>query len=334
MNKKSVFIILSLVLILTACASQASPQMFEMPAMEMADEYGGGYDDEVSFDRAFGESEKAANVADGISHETSSGVAESAIQRMVIKNADLSIVVDDPIQKMESIAAMADEMGGFVVDSNIWQNTLHNGAKVPHASITIRVLSERLDEALDRIKDGVGEITSENVSGQDVTSQYTDLSSRLRNLEAAETQLQEIMDEARATEDVLQVYNNLVNVREQIEVIKGQMGYYEEAAKLSRISVDITGDEEAQPLQIGGWEPAGVAKEAIEAMINTLQWLGDVAIWVVLCVLPIGILIGIPLFFIGRYVRRLRNRNKGKKAAETQVVENSIEDTLNKESDL
>ena len=68
------------------------------------------------------------------------------------------------------------------------------------------------------------------------------------------------------------------------------------------------------PLQIGGWQPAGVAKDAIETMVNTLQKLGDIAIWVVLCVLPIGIVVGIPLFFVVRYVRRLRKRQKAEKA--------------------
>jgi hypothetical protein len=186
-----------------------------------------------------------------------------------------------------------------------------------------------LDEALDKIKAGVGEILSENVSGQDVTREYTDLQSRLRNLEAAETQLQEIMDEASKTEDVLQVYNDLVNVREQIEVIKGQMQYFEQAAALSMISVDITGDEEAQPLQIGGWQPVGVAKDAIEAMVNTLQWLGDVAIWFVLCVLPIGIIVGIPLYFAGRYGLRLRKQRRAEKAE----IEQETKETTEKPSD-
>jgi len=239
--------------------------------------------------------------------------------------------VEDPLQKLDDIAAMADEMGGFVVDSNVWQYTLNNGAKVPHANITVRVPASRLDEALDLIKAGVGEILSENVSGQDVTSDYTDLESRLRNLEAAEVQLQAIMDEARETEDVLQVYNNLISVREQIEVIKGQMKYFEEAARLSRISVDITGDEEAQPLQIGGWQPAGVAKDAIETMVNTLQKLGDIAIWGVLCVLPIGIVVGIPLFFVVRYVRRLRKRQKAEKAALIEDAGMAAEASLEKE---
>ena len=88
------------------------------------------------------------------------------------------------------------------------------------------------------------------------------------------------------------------------------------------VTVDITGDEEAQPIQIGGWKPGGVAKDAIETMIDTLQWLGDALIWVGLCVLPIGIIIGIPLYFAGRSVLRLRKRRKAAKAAEKTIEPN------------
>jgi hypothetical protein len=306
MKKIVLYISLVMILILAGCggARQLSQAPAE-PAMDMVESYGGGFDEEAAMEREFAETEGSGSIANSTTGEI--------IPRMVIKNAELSIVVEDPIQKMDDIMGMAEEMGGFVVNSNVWQNILSSGARVPHASITIRIPAERLDEALDRIKAGVGEILSENVSGQDVTREYTDLQSRLRNLEAAEAQLQEIMHEATKTEDVLQVYNNLVEVREQIEVIKGQMQYYEQAAALSMISVDITGDEEAQPLQIGGWQPVGVAKDAIETMVKTLQWVGDVAIWVVLCVLPVGIIVGIPLFFVGRYVLRIRNQRKAEK---------------------
>ena len=311
MKKIVLYTLLVVVLILAGCAGGA--QYSAAPEMGMADNFGGGYDEELAMEREYNEASTSVGVADSTAGES--------VPRMVIKNADLSIVVEDPIQKMDAIMEMAEEMGGFVVNSNVWQNTLNSGARVPHASITIRIPAERLDEALDYIKTGVGEILSENVSGQDVTREYTDLRSRLRNLEAAEAQLQEIMDEARETEDVLQVYNNLVNVREQIEVIKGQMQYYEQAAALSAVSVDISGDEEARPLQIGGWQPVGVAKDAIETLVNTLQWLGEAAIWAILCVLPIGVIVGIPLFFAGRYVQRLRKRRKAEKADEKQAAE-------------
>jgi cysteinyl-tRNA synthetase len=240
---------------------------------------------------------------------------------MVIQNADLSIIAEDPAQSMDEIGKMAESMGGFIVESHLYQQTLSSGAQVPHATITIRVPVEKLEDALSQIKAGAVEVESANISGQDVTSQYTDLASRLRNLEAAEAQLQEIMDDANRTEDVLDVFNELVAVREQIEVIKGQMKYYEESAALSMISVGITADEAVQPLQLGGWQPAGVAKEAIEALIQTLQFLANAGIWFVLCVLPIGLLIGLPLFFIIRAVARRRRKRKVEKPVDKVIPE-------------
>jgi hypothetical protein len=248
---------------------------------------------------------------------------------MVIKNADLSIVVEDPLITMDEITTMTNGMGGFVVSSNVWQTTLNNGAKVPHGNINIRVPAEKFEEALATIKAGAGEITSENVSGQDVTGEYTDLASQLRNWEATEKQLQEIMDDTHRTEDVISVYRELSRVRENIEVIKGRMKYYEQSAAMSLISVDITGDEEAQPLQIGSWQPAGTAKDAIETMVTVLKWLGNAAIWIVLCVLPIGVIVGIPLYFGGRGLNRIRKRvmpRKNKKAAGKEIIEISEEE--------
>jgi hypothetical protein len=244
---------------------------------------------------------------------------------MVIQNADLAIIAEDPAQSMSEIGAMAEAMGGFVVESYLYMQTLSSGVQVPHVTITIRVPAEKLDEALAQIKAGAVEVESANLSGQDVTRQYTDLQSQLRNLESAEAQLQVIMEDATKTEDVLNVFNELVAVREQIEVIKGQMQYYEQAAALSKISVSITADEAVQPIQVGGWQPSGVAKDAIEALIQTLQLIASAGIWLVLCVLPIGLLIGLPLFFVIRRILRVRKRRK----LEDNVDENPSDEQAN-----
>ena len=118
-----------------------------------------------------------------------------------------------------------------------------------------------MDQIKALVKDPKTDITSENVSGQDVTKEYVDLQSQLTNLEQAETQLQKIMDLATKTEDVMMVYNQLVQVRQQIEMIKGQMKYYEDSARLSAINVTIQAQESVAPLTIGGWQPGGVARE-------------------------------------------------------------------------
>lgn len=231
-------------------------------------------------------------------------------ERLVIKNADMSISVDEPLSTMEAMLLMAEEMGGFVVSSNLYYTTLESGLEVPRANVTIRIPAERLNEAIERIESGAGRVLSKNVSGEDVTQDYTDLKSRLRNLEEAEAQLQNIMDGAKDTEDVLNVYNQLVYIREQIEVIKGRITYYEQSAAFSSINLDILADAAVQPLTIGGWEPVGVAKQAVQALINTLKGLANAAIWLTLYVLPVLVVLSIPLWLLWFGFRRWRARRR------------------------
>jgi hypothetical protein len=239
------------------------------------------------------------------------GGEAAPIEPLVIRNANLRLVVEDPAQSADEIASLAGSMGGFVVNSNVYQTT-YGSSDIPttRASITIRVPVERLDEALDKITDLAIEVREKNITGEDVTREYTDLQSRLKNLESAEEQLREIMDNASKTEDVLQVFQDLRQVREEIEVIQGQINYYEDAARLSAISLELIPDELAQPLSIGGWRPQGTAKDAVEALINALQFLVDAGIWLVICVAPILIIFGIPGFFIGRSILRRRRKNQ------------------------
>ncbi|MCG8324312.1 MAG: DUF4349 domain-containing protein, partial [Thiotrichales bacterium] len=225
-------------------------------------------------------------------------------ERLVIKNADIAVVVDEPNQALDALAQLAEEMGGFVVSSNLYQTTTAAGLEVPNASITIRVPAERLQSALEAIEAQAVRVVSQSQSGQDVTSQYTDLQSRLRNLEAAEALLREIMDQASDTEDVLTAFHQLNSIAEQIEVLKGQIQYFEESAALSAISVQLIASAAEQPITIGGWEPVGVAKDAIQALVNALQDLVNILIWLALYVLPILIVVGIPLWLIVRAVRR------------------------------
>ena len=175
MLKRTSLFLFAFVFLLSACGAS-----YEAEPMMALDSSGGGF---AAEDMAF--EMEAAPDAPGESFQSSDTTGAATIERMVIKNAQLSIVVIDPAVVMAEIISMAEAMGGFVVTSNLWQTTIGNGVTVDQASIMIRVPSERLDEALTQIKAGAGEVRSENISGEDVTSQYTDLQSRLRNLEAA-----------------------------------------------------------------------------------------------------------------------------------------------------
>lgn len=242
-----------------------------------------------------------------------SGGEASPVEPLVIRNANLTLIVEDPDKSAEEIGKLAEELGGFVVSSNVFQSSSDTSSRVAtRASVSIRVPVDRLDEALEVIQEDVIEVRDRYVSGEDVTKQYTDLQSRLRSLEAAEEQLLEIMSDASDTEDVLEVYNNVRQVQEQIELIKGQINYFEDSARLSLINVELIPDELAQPIEIGGWRPEGTAKQAVEALIHTLQFLANLAIWLVIFLLPIILILGVPGSYLVRRYRRWRKARRAK----------------------
>ena len=250
--------------------------------------------------------------------------AAQAQERMVIENADLAIVVKDPKARMSQIAALANEFGGYVVSSNMYQSFPSPGLEVPEATIVIRVPSERLDEALTRIKEGAVDIDYENRSGQDVTSQYVDLQSRLKAKQAAEAKLLEIMEQAARAEDVLAIYLQVQSVQTEIEQLKGQIQYLEESSAMSSISVRLIAEAGTQPIEIGPWTPEGAAKEAIQDLIFFVQNFVDFLIRFVLLTLPALILIAIPLFLVylaGRAVyRRVRRSSVEVEEARSEEV--------------
>lgn len=310
--KKTLIVLLLAIFVLSGCASakQESASVMEMPAAEP--QYSR---DEYTYEEAPAEKEGYGT----------GNVEASAVERLVIKNAYLSIAVADPTESLDEIAKMAESMGGFVVSSNVYQVSLSSGVRVPQGTIQIRVPAERLDEAMQKIKamvvDAENGVISESVSGQDVTSDYVDSKSRLRNLEAAEAQLIELLDSAPDLQYTLEIFRELTSIRSEIEVLKGHIQYLEESAALSSISVDLKAEETIQPIEIAGWKPKGIAKNALEALIRAYQGIGSALIWIVIYILPVLLPIALVVFLIVRAIRK-RRTNKRK-----QIV-STVEDEL------
>jgi len=310
-------------LILAACGASRS---YSVEAPLPAVGYGGGAAPAGAPESAVDSYDAAvpiptAGVMDVV--QSNGGVSASAVKRIVIQNAEIAIVVSDVEARMRVIEVMTKQMNGFVVSSNLYQSYNNNYVEVPEAQIVIRVPAASLDDALEKIKQDVVDVRTETRSGQDVTADYVDLKSRLANLEAAEKQLSEIMDTATGTEDVVNIFNQLVAYREQIEVVKGQIKYYEEAAALSAITISIIAEEKDQPIEIGGWEPQGVAKNAVQDLIYFYQDFVNFVIRFVIYTLPVWITVGIPLYLIFIGVRAVFRKLRGnkKKVVDAKVVE-------------
>ena len=231
---------------------------------------------------------------------------ELPAQPMIIRTGSISIIVASTEETMSSISGLASGMEGWVVSSNLYQYGQAN-----RGNITVRVPVAQFDAAMAQIKALALEVNSESSSGQDVTEEYVDLTARLTNLEATAARVRGFLDEAKDVEDALAVNQELSSLEAQIEQIKGRMKYLSQSAAFSTIEVEITPDILSRPIEIVGWRPQGVAKEAVEDLVEFLQDLADFLIRFVIYALPQLLILGVPAFFIIRaIIRAIRKRRQ------------------------
>jgi hypothetical protein len=282
-----------LALAVAGCGRAAAPE----PAMDVAYEAPAGVE--------FVEVENEVVVA-----ESGAGVGEyAAIERLIIRDASLSLVVPDTAVALDEINGLVDELGGYVVESNTYQ--YQEGQR---ASVKFRIPAESLDVALDRIRALASEVRSQDISGKDLTDEYVDRKSSLRHLEATEARLLEFLEEAEDTEAALAVYEQLREVQAQIEQVKGRIQYLEQSAAMATVSLDIIPDELAQPIQVGGWHPEGTLRNAFESLVRVLQFLVDAAIVIVVLVVPVLAVIAVPIVGLILLVRAIVRRRRARKA--------------------
>ncbi len=241
----------------------------------------------------------------GSGADAAAAASAATTERMVVRTASLDLIVPDTEKALDDIQAMARELGGYVVSVEAYQ--YQEGRQ---ATVTFRVPAETLDTVLSRLRAMATTVRRESVSGQDVTDQYVDMQSRLRHLEAKEKQLLEFLDKAEDTEAVLAVYEQLSATQAEIEQVKGRMQYLENQAALATVTVSLTPDVMAQPLETGGWNLPATVRSAVEALLNVLEFFVKALIYIVIVVLPTLILIALPVAGIFLLVRWLVRRRR------------------------
>lgn len=290
MNLKFSTLLIVFVLLLVACGGSAESVMEDSAASSEAGLQSMTYEEaevELAVER------------DDIAMQTQ--VDSLPQERLIIRTANLSLIVDDTDDALRAITEMVGTNGGWVVSSNI-----HQYSEEKQGTITVRVPSTGFSSAIEAMKQLAVEVTNESVSGQDVTEEFVDLSLRLENLEATADRVRSFLDDATKVEDALAVNRELSQLEGEIELLKGRREFLAQSAQFSTITIDLMPNALNQPLEVAGWQPQGIAKEALEALIDALQGTGSFLIWLAIYMLPVALIYGVPIFFIGRWIYRWR----------------------------
>jgi len=205
--------------------------------------------------------------------------------RMVIKDAEMELLVRDTNIAIAQVTQMAADNGGYIISSQTWDS---DGYK--HATLRLGVPSSAFEQSLNFLRTLAVQVLKEATSGQDVTADYTDLQTRLTNLEATAARVREFLVDAKTVEESLRINQQLSELEGQIAQIKGQMKYYEGRSAFSTITVQLTPQSApAVPTPQAAWNPGQTFERASGVLVKTSQGLADVFIWLLIVGGPLAL---------------------------------------------
>ncbi len=297
MKSRLLFVPLLAALVLAACgggaATPSNPGFldFEAPATEAPAQF-----ESSAPLPAEQEGEDKAVSENGVTYNTGGGTEALIVERMVIKNGEIRLLVKNSDVALDGLTQMVGDVGGYIVSSQVWYQE-YNGENYKYATVTVSVPADQFETSLRRLRNLAIRVLNESASGEDVTDQYVDLQSELTNLEATRDRIKTFLDQAQNVDEALRINQQLSEIEAQIEQVKGRMNYLSDRSAFSTIAVSIEPDLPPipptptptlmpTPTPIA-WNPGDTLKESKETLTSAYQNIFDFAIWFGVVILPI-----------------------------------------------
>jgi hypothetical protein len=224
-----------------------------------------------------------------------SGVPLGSVQRQLVRSAQLTVEVGDPVTAVRQVRTAAASAGGFVTeeqsgDSNSW--------------LVLRVPADALDRLLDEVA-GYGRVTARSSQVADATEEVVDLDARVATQSASVARVRGLLAEATSIGDVVAIESELARREAELDSLTRRLAALRDQVALSTLTVDLRGPGAVPPPDT---RPAPGFLDGLAAGWEGLRAIGTAAAAVVGFVLPflpvLAVLAGFGL--LGRRIVRAR----------------------------
>jgi hypothetical protein len=269
------------------------------------------YDDADAFARlspaptpAMGASEESANATGGVAATGGEAPPAQPWDRMIIRTGTLQLTVKDMGDSIQRVRAAANASGGYVFSSET-----RNEGEYTYATITLYIPAATFDQVLPELRALGGQVTkvaNESISSSDVTEEYTDLNSQLRNLKATEGRMLALQAKAERMEDILAIDRELRTIQAEIERIQGRMNYLGKRAEMSQLTIYLSPAIAPAPAvePQSSWQPLKAAEDAWNASLELLAAAGTAVITAVVFLWWLGPVLALAVWALTRARRR------------------------------
>lgn len=174
------------------------------------------------------------------------GASETGLQ--IARSGSIDILVSNVDETMNRISQLARADGGdvFALDAQ----SANDGHGSQSATMTVKVPASRFDAIMSNMS-ALGGVRSRSVRAEDLSSNITDSSARLRNLKRTEADTLKIMDRSGRVGEIMDVENQLSSVREQIETLEAEVASMHSRVAYSTIDIMLEAEAQSAPAEPG-----------------------------------------------------------------------------------
>ena len=223
-------------------------------------------------------------------------IVKTASLRVSVKRGDFDATIDEA-------GSIAAGLGGFVVSSSASQGSEQ---RLVRGTIVVRVPARSYDDAIGSLR-ALGKVEARTEQGQDVSQEFVDLEARVRQLQAVESQLLELLDRADTVGAALAVQRQLSEVQLQLEQARGRLQYLDDQVAFATISLAVHERILAAPKsENGGFGIVDAWSKAGHGFLAVIGW----TFVVLATAAPVVLLLGLAFLLVRSLVRNPRLRRR------------------------
>jgi len=242
--------------------------------------------------------------------QDNSNLAAGLIDPKIIYTFEASLKANDVSIAVKAIENRVKSIGGYISEAR--QNNIDEQVT---AYLTIKVPVSEF-ENFKNILPEFGTISHQNLFTNDITLDYLDVETRLRSWEAQEKRYLELLQKANTVEEILRIEDSLANVRREIEVLKGQLRYWDNKVDYSEVRLNISSNHNTLNIN-DPWRPLSFQSTLLaakNALIKTISFLWNSLNYIVVFLgyaLPIILIVAVAWFIYKFWFKKIKdNRTK------------------------
>lgn len=166
--------------------------------------------------------------------DSTENIGAASFERQLIKEGSIDFETPNIAETRQHIESLVQKYGAYISQEN--ERTIGSGI---FQNITVRIPKVHFDAFVAELSGDVKKIDEKSVTVQDVTEEFIDSTARLAVKKETEQGYLRLLNQAKTIKDILDIQNQLQDLRSDIESIEGRLRYLKNAVNFSTLHISM-----------------------------------------------------------------------------------------------